>query len=282
MDNPFLSIIVSWRDRAELSSTLPALVAAAREVDGNVTVVNFGGSPELLRAQLSERAPELNVLEVKGQKYFNKSCAQNLGAAYTTGSLLFFCDCDILLDPSTIKHLAEHLIAYPGTFGTLAGVQESQTNSRGGKHIVCFGYELIIRTADNRELRIVDNEENSVDGTRQAPGLLLVRRSDFLSVNGYNSQFHSWGWEDQDMISRLTLGAGLERASYGHAIHLSHDDHARISNYPITDRWESRDKMFRQALANYDHANFQGTYEFDVKRFDALTRLRADQLSPLA
>ncbi|MCA1612740.1 MAG: glycosyltransferase [Acidobacteria bacterium] len=273
MGKKSLSIVVSWRDRAELGGALPGLAATARAVGGDVTVVNFGGSPEMLRAQLGDQAPEVKVVEVRGQKYFNKSCAQNLGAAHTTGALLFFCDCDIVLEPGTVKYLAEQLTTRPGTFGTLAGVRESQTNSRGGKHIVCFGYELLIVTADKRRLRIVDNEEDASDGSRQAPGLLMVRRPDFLSVNGYNSQLHGWGWEDQDMISRLTLGAGLERVVHGHAVHLSHDDHARISNYPVTDRWESRDRMFRQALANYDEANFRGTYDLDVERLAPLVTL---------
>ncbi|HEX8561047.1 MAG TPA: galactosyltransferase-related protein [Pyrinomonadaceae bacterium] len=266
MGHQSLSIVVSWRDRAELGGALPGLLATAREVDGDVTVVNFGGSPEMLRAQLGERAPEVRVVEVRGQEYFNKSCAQNLGAAHTTGALLFFCDCDIVLEPGDVKHLAGLLTTRPGTFGTLAGVRESQTNSRGGKHIVRFGYELLIVTADGRRLSIVDNEEDANDGSRQAPGLLMARRADFLSVNGYNSKLHGWGWEDQDMISRLTLGAGLERVVHGHAVHLSHDDHARVSNYPVADRWESRDRMFRQALANYDEANFRGTYDLDVER----------------
>lgn len=264
---PQLSIVVSWRDREELGLALPALLASSREVGGEVMVVNFGGSREMLDAQLGGRASAVGVLEVTGQRYFNKSCAQNLGAAHTAGDLLFFCDCDIVLDPAAVKHLAERLAARPGTFGTLAGVRESVTNSRGGKHIVCFGYELIIRTADQRQLRIVDNEEDAGDGSRQAPGLLMVRRSDFLSVNGYNSRLHGWGWEDQDMISRLTLGAGLERVVHGQAVHLSHDDSARVRYYPVADRWESRDRMFRQALANYDDANFKGTYDLDVKQF---------------
>jgi predicted glycosyltransferase involved in capsule biosynthesis len=218
----------------------------------------------------------LNLLTVSDQKYFNKSCAQNLGTAYTSGALLFFCDCDVILDPVSFKKLAEQVAAQPGTFGTLAGVKESQINSRGGKHIVCFGYELILTTADKRCLRIVDNEEDANDGTRQAPGLLMVRRSDFLSINGYNSRLHGWGWEDQDMISRLTLGAGLERIYCGHATHLSHDDQARIRNYPITDRWESRDRMFRQALANYDAANFQGTYDLDLEQISVRRIIKAD------
>jgi N-terminal domain of galactosyltransferase len=99
----------------------------------------------------------------------------------------------------------------------------------------------------------VDNEEDAEKGTRQAPGLLLVRRSDFMRIEGYNGRLHGWGWEDQDMIARLTLGAGLRRIQRGVATHLSHGDTARIAHYPpVRDRWESRDRMFRQALSNYD------------------------------
>ncbi|MCA1567904.1 MAG: glycosyl transferase family 2 [Acidobacteria bacterium] len=268
-NDKLLSIVVSWRDRAELNGAIDRLVETARVVGGDVTIVNFGGSHEFLREQLGGWASQVSVLEVGQQQYFNKSCAQNIGAAHTSGTLLFFCDCDIVLEPASVEHLAEQLMTRPGTFGTLAGVRESQPNSRGGKHIVCFGYELVIKTAHHRQLRIVDNEEDANDGTRQAPGLLMVRRSDFLTINGYNSRLHGWGWEDQDMISRLTLGAGLERILHGHAVHLSHDDAARIGNYPIANRWESRDRMFRQALANYDNADFQGTYNLDVQQISA-------------
>ncbi len=269
MDAHPFSIVISWRDRLELSRTIATMLEAAGGLGGEVAVVNFGGSREMLRTQLGVWAPQVEVIEVKHQQYFNKSRAQNIGAAHAKGDLLFFCDCDIVLDAPSVRQLAEQIMARPGTFGTLAGVRESEPNSRGGKHIVCFGYELMIRTADNRLLKIVDNEEDAIDGTRQAPGLLMVRRSDFLSINGYNSRLHGWGWEDQDIISRLTLGAGLARIQHGRAIHLSHDDAARISNYPITDRWESRDRMFRQALANYDNADFRGTYDLDVEQTES-------------
>ena len=210
------------------------------------------------------------VVEATDQRYFNKACAQNLGAAGSTLPYLFFCDCDIVLDPETIARLLERLHNAPGSFATLAGVRESELNSRGGRHVVCFGYVQRIRTADGRLLQIVDNEEDAENGTRQAPGLLLVRRSDFLSIGGYNSRLHGWGWEDQDMIGRLTLGAGLTRIQEGVALHLSHDDDARIAAYPpVKDRWESRDRMFRQALANYDAADFQGTYDLDARQIPA-------------
>jgi len=260
-----LSIIISWRDRDELGRALPALRAAARAAGGDVTVVNYSGTDQLLMPMLGEPGPDLHVVTVADQQYFNKAAAQNIGAAHARHPVLFFCDCDIIPEPEQVADLARRLHAGGDQFATLAGVRESEINSRGARHVVSFGYELRIRTADGRQLRIVDNEEDGQDGTRQAPGLLLVRREDFLAIEGYNSDLHGWGWEDQDMISRLTLGRGLERINEGYALHLSHDDHARTAFYPkMASRWESRDRMLRKALANYDDANFLGSYQRDV------------------
>lgn len=261
-----LSIIITWRNRKELRESLKKLVETSEKVNGDLTIVNFGGSREMLRSQLGIYSSKVSVVQVEQQKYFNKSCAQNIGAFHTTKPVLFFCDCDIILDPECIQYLLQQVSQKNGIFATLAGVKESEKNSRRGKNIVCFGYELKLRTASGRELHIVDNEEDASDGSRQAPGLLMVRRSDFYSINGYNSQLLGWGWEDQDMIARLTLGSGLTRIQSGYAIHLSHDDSARVAHYPLQNRWESRDKMFRQALANYDEARFQGTYNKDKQR----------------
>jgi GT2 family glycosyltransferase len=275
-----LSIVVSWRDREELARALPGMSAVAQATGGDLTVVSFGGSRQALREQIAGQADALTVVEVGEQRYFNKACAQNLGAAASVQPYLFFCDCDIVLDPETVARLAHRLRSSPGSFATLAGVRESALNSRGGRHVVCFGYELRIRTADGRLLQIVDNEEDAENGTRQAPGLLLVRRSDFLAIGGYNSRLHGWGWEDQDMIARLTLGAGLTRIQEGVAIHLSHGDEARIAAYPpVKDRWESRDRMFRQALANYDLADFQGTYDRDVREIPTVRCSGAEYLT---
>jgi predicted glycosyltransferase involved in capsule biosynthesis len=259
-----LSIIVSWRDRVELGRALPSLVAAARRANGDVTIVNFSGASELLQRQLGDHRGEVRVVEVPGQAYFNKSSAQNVGAASTSQPVLFFCDCDIVLEPDSVAQLARQLVTTDGIFATLAGVRESEANSRRARHVVSFGYELHIKTADGRELAILDSEEDSQTGLRHAPGLLVVRRTDFVAINGYNAGLHGWGWEDQDMIARLTLGRGLRRVMSGNAIHLSHDDHARIAHYPaVTSRWESRDRMFRTALANYDDNHFLGTYDRD-------------------
>ncbi|AIO68321.1 galactosyltransferase-related protein [Burkholderia oklahomensis] len=264
-----LSIIVTWRNRNELAGALPGLVETAGRLNGEIVIVNFGGDADSLARQLEGHEHAVHVAELREQRYFHKTKAQNLGAHVARHDILFFCDCDIIVDPDVIASLVRKLDATPGTFATLKGVRETEQNSRQAKNVVCFGYRLDVKIRNGRALTIVDNEEDAQDGTRQAPGLLLVRKRDFLSVNGYNGRLHGWGWEDQDMISRLTLGAGLVRHVDGHALHISHDDHARVSQYPMANRWESRDKMFRQALAYYDDDDFLGTYAEDVEHFAA-------------
>jgi glycosyltransferase involved in cell wall biosynthesis len=260
-----LSIVVTWRDREELARALSSLIASAETVDGEVVIVNFGGDAGALERQLDGYADRCRIVGGPPQPYFHKAVANNIGARFARRPILFFCDCDIILPDGVVRRLAHRLAESPGHFATLAGVRETKVNSRGGRHVVSFGYQLDIKTADGRRLRIVDNEEDAAEGTRQAPGLLLVAKADFLRVDGYNGQLHGWGWEDQDMISRLTLGAGLTRLTEGYALHISHDDEGRIAAYPpVSSRWESRDRMFRTALANYDDNNFMGSYTADA------------------
>jgi hypothetical protein len=260
-----VDIIITWRDRGELRQALPRFGAAAARLGGEVAVVNYGGSMELLRGQVAGCDGHVRVVEVPNTPYFHKARALNLGAASTARDLLFFCDADILLEPEVLEGLVEKLMQRADSFATLKGVRETELNARGGNNVVCFGYELRVRVANGRELRIVDHEEDAVDGTRNAPGLLLVRREHFLQIEGFNSQLHGWGWEDQDMIARLTLGAGLHRILDGSALHISHADSLRIAHYPVSNRWESRDRMFRQALENYDRGDFLGTYSADIR-----------------
>ena len=246
----------------------------ADRLEAGVTIVNYAGSPEeFARQTVSARGAGL--IQVEGRPWFNKSRANNIGAAASRSEFLFFCDCDILLEEEQFRPLFELVSARPGTFGTLAGVKETQVNSRQAGNLVCFGYSLHLRTANGRSLTIIDNEEDAADGSRQAPGLLVVRREDFLAVGGYNGGFEGWGWEDQDMIARLTLAGGLERLQHGTARHISHDDAARTKRYACgaANRWESRDRIFRKALENYDMGRFEGTYEEDAETYSALRKV---------
>jgi hypothetical protein len=228
-------------------------------------VVNYGGNSSELASLLPDADASIGVVTVRSREWFNKSRAQNVGAAHCPHDLLFFCDCDILLNADTLDDLVDRVGADTTTFGTIAQVTETQRNARGAGSVVVFGYHLKLRLANGRTLDIIDNEEDAETGARQAPGLLITHRANFERVGGYNARLHGWGWEDQDMIARLTLGAGLTRIQSGSVKHLSHGDDSRIRYYPpVRDRWESRDRMFRQALANYDRGDFSGTFATDI------------------
>jgi predicted glycosyltransferase involved in capsule biosynthesis len=261
-----LSIIVTWKNRKELTEAMKSLEKVTSFFNGELIIVNFDGDGLMLSSLINEYSSFFKVIKVSGHSHFHKTLAANLGASCAKHEMLFFCDCDIILNPEELNLLFLAINENESSFGTLSGVTETKVNSIGGKHVINFGYELKIRTKDGRVLKIVDQEEDVDNGYRNAPGLLMVKKEDFLRIDGYNSELIGWGWEDQDMIGRLTLGAGLMRITLGHAQHISHDDSARTGEYPEKNRWLSRDKMFRQALHNYDNAKFYGSYSSDIKK----------------
>ena len=266
-----VSIVITWRDRKELGVTLPHMISVAEEIKGEIILVNFGGDSELLQGAIIA-SPYLRLIDVGTTGYFNKPAAQNIGASYAGFPRLFFCDCDIILSGSILADLCQGLERTDRAFVTIAGVRESVSNARNANNLTCFGYRLHLKVRNGREVFIDDHEEDALTGERNAPGLLMVNKADFEFVGGYNSQLDGWGWEDQDMICRLTLHAGLARVLAGHVIHVSHPEEERMAAYPYQDRWTSRDKMFRLALANYDASRFEGSFAYDSRAYHVIDK----------
>jgi predicted glycosyltransferase involved in capsule biosynthesis len=263
-----ISVVIPWFNRAELKQSLPSIISCCNNIESEVVVVNLGGDRHILRDQVKEFIHKIKILNVSGVNGFNKPTAQNIGASHTKYPYLFFCDCDILFTTNVITTLLKEVVSQENTFGTLHGVQETIINSRKAGNIEMFGYSMRLRIKDGTEVNIIDNEEDAINGTRQAPGILLVSRKAFEKVEGYNSALDGWGWEDQDMICRLVLYAKLNRIYYGTALHISHDDKSRMLGYiNYQDRWQSRDIMFRRALSNYDKNDFLGTYSKDISTY---------------
>jgi hypothetical protein len=259
-----LSTIITWRNRPQIEASIASLIELGRRFDGEVVVVDMGGDAARLSAHLGDRAAAVRVVRIAAEE-FCKPIAQNVGAARSRHPLLFFCDCDVVLDVEAMVDLVEAIRADPDAFGTVAEVAESDPSQLRRGQIRTFGYQLSITMTNGRALQIVDDEPDPSRPARRAPGLLVVRRAHFLEVNGYDANLRGWGWEDQDMIARLTLGAGLHRISRGSAVHITHDDGSRVAEYREKDQWATRDRSFRHALANYDRGSFLGTYARDAQ-----------------
>jgi hypothetical protein len=193
---------------------------------------------------------------------FNKSFAQNIGAANAAGETLLLLDTDVILEDDLFTLAGESL--GQRAFLTVASVRES-----GHKQNGCYGeglelaYITEISVPCGRTIRLETNRVKPHAGVRSGPGLIAVRRAHFLQVGGTNSALEGWGWEDLDLIARLQFELGLERVQAGRVLHLSHQDTARALGG--RSRVESEQENYLTCLANYTAGLFQGSFHEDVR-----------------
>lgn len=122
---------------------------------------------------------------------FSLSRSRNLGAARATQNWFLFCDCDVVTNPSFAESVEPLLAA--NAFATIERREEVRVPGVGG--------------------------------------LLLCRKGDFASLDGYDEMFQSWGAEDDDMVHRLLLlGRDRKAIPWKSIEHLHHSDELRLSN----------------------------------------------------
>ncbi|WP_335965069.1 galactosyltransferase-related protein [Galbibacter sp. PAP.153] len=89
--------------------------------------------------------------------------------------------------------------------------------------------------------KVIETKDNS---SRDAYGIIKCPLKDLLEVNGYDSNFRGWGFEDHDVIWRISqLGRTFIRLGIGK--HKSHDDIERTRNYHSNNRLLMREENKR-------------------------------------
>jgi hypothetical protein len=140
--------------------------------------------------------PRVVIVRVEGQEHWVASKCHNLGLLLSTGYLVLRLDADDIL--------------YYTFFAKHSFKQDE----------IPVGYSV-----DQRQARD-DNETHLA-------GVVYARRCDFLAVGGYNERIEVYGYEDTDLICRMT-----SRGSLGHTIdldtlrHQQHDESSRFANQP--------------------------------------------------
>lgn len=269
-----ISIIIPWCNRQEIKKTLSQNKSIFQKYNVEIIIVNHGGDTDKLDLICKDLSiSNLKTLNLKSA-HFNKCTALNIGAYKARFYILFFLDADIILRDDFLVLAIEKLSNF--NFLTIERVFESNKEEKENKkkisylNEVAYFTELTSHTHD--KVLLETNRVRFTDGSRSAPGLLLIYREHFIKIDGMNSSLEHWGWEDLDLIARLQLALGLSHQRLGSVTHLSHEDNVR--NLGGKSRSQNEMTNFSLCLSNYIQGQYKGTYSQDIEEWkDKMTEI---------
>ncbi len=255
-----VSVIIAWKARPELKRTLEANAPFFARHSAELIIVNCGGDTQHLESLMGDQGIRAVRLLHVPSVAFNRSLANNLGAAHASHDFLFFLDADVILK-SDVLGLVDTLDSK--SFIMIRKVHESEQTAVDP--MLSFLKERI-NTHEfvlNDGRRAFTHDVRGSDGSRCGPGLVLVRTGSFLEVGGFNSTLSGWGFEDVDLQLRLQF-AGMVPTLTGEVLHLSHPRNSATAG-------QSNVKNTLRCFENYRRSNFAGTFQADVDAWRART-----------
>jgi glycosyltransferase involved in cell wall biosynthesis len=264
-----LSVVIPWSNKPDLLKTLRSVTAAAAHIDSEIIVVNCGGQDDVLTTMILGLD---SVRTVNIRRKFNKSLAMNIGGNVACGERLLLLDADIVVPHNFFDVMFSEL--HQGTFLSVDRVFESGACTSADDHAIrSRRTEFHLELATGQVVSVPLNHIRYGDASRRGCGLMLLRRANFVSVDGMNSGLTGWGWEDNDLNLRLQARLGLSHRSIGDVIHLTHSDRER--DLRGKSKIESEEDNFQQCLHRYERGIFTGTLDRDVKEWSGTELLTA-------
>ena len=257
---PEVSVIITWCNRPELALTLEKNREILDRHNAELVIVNCGGSDTAFAEVLGGSKPERIQRVRVATQIFNKSLAINLGVSLCHSDRLFFLDTDVILKEDFLTGAFAALDAQ--RFFTVERVFDSNPEPLPATdHLDELSYSVSFVATNGRQATTAVVRRFS-EGSRNAPGLVLLNRAHFLQVGGMNADLQGYGWEDRDLLFRLQLALGLEELSAGAVIHLSHADESRHESWRNSAK--SEQENFAACVTNYRAGHYYGTYHDDL------------------
>ena len=194
-------ILVNYNDRTHVGACLSGILVEKGGVDLEVIVVDNAssdGSPELIRERFSE------VLFIASEENLGFSCANNKGFQQSSGEFILFLNTDTRIDPGTLESLLSWMRANPdcGGIGPLLFDERKEFQVSFGGSRGFFPEmrdKLFLNSLWKRRIRKMQNPS---DTDWISAACLLVRRSAFKSVDGFDERFFLY-FEDIDLCLRI-------------------------------------------------------------------------------
>lgn len=260
------SVVIPWFNRPELATTLAANASRFQRYRAEVIVVNCGGEPdEVTRLIHGIPIDGLRQVVVPVQP-FNKPLANNIGASCSSRECLFFLDSDVVLSTDIFRSAHAILETQP-SFVSIRRIVDSPPRTAPSLPIRRIVTTQEWSFTDGRTARL---RFEQTFAERCGPGLLLIRKPHFIAAGGFNSALEGWGFEDIDLQIRLQLTTGVRMRLSGSAIHLSHGDEMRCVRGGSLEADINANR--RSCIDGYNRGCFTGTYEQDVRKWQAAIR----------
>lgn len=190
---PGVSIVAVCMNRHQ---TLRKVLARWRTVNktNEIIILDWSSNPPLRDIVMEHPDPRIKFIRVNNEPEWVLSRAYNLAIRASSRSTVVRTDCDYLLAEDFVD---VHPLPKSGPSRFYAG-----------------NYRLA-RNANEVHLN----------------GAVVIRRADFFKVGGYDERIQTYGWDDEDLYTRLEkVGVKKSDISYKHITHVPHDDNARAQH----------------------------------------------------
>ena len=138
---------------------------------------------------------------------FRKTNAYNLGARVANGDVFCFLDADIFVNRQSLELLYNQAKNTDGLYLGYNGVAIYTTEA--GKSLFIDNvnnWDNICSYIDFNNIRTNYSTSNYLVGnTNAVGGCLLMNKTTFNNIKGFNPNFKGWGYEDNEIISRAKI-----------------------------------------------------------------------------
>lgn len=247
-----LSIIIPTKDRGGIfKQTVESALLSIAQKKAEIIIINDSKIP------IKEISPS-SIIHIYQNTGNGVASARNLGAAKASSDYLLFLDDDILININVINKLLQYAKDGPHKIFLPNWVYPNELNSELGK--TSFGRFILKHKLNSLKGWINLNSWSEIDLMEIKSGAsfcLLIHKSKFNSINGYNEKFPYAGAEDYDFCERLKSNGTRFFIDPYMVVH--HNEADRISLINWLNR-KKRDSATKKLALNLGYTEFVINY----------------------
>jgi glycosyltransferase involved in cell wall biosynthesis len=197
-NTPKVSIVISARNEQEhIAGTISSMINNTNYENYEILAINDGSTDKTEAILANFSNPNLKTLKTKG---IGTAKARNFGCRYAKGDLLIFSDAHITVHPGWLEKIIE--IHKNIDYDILSMPISADERGIGTKDQIGFG-----QTLNNRfEMRWLSRRPYTFEEVPVAPGgFIIYKGTVFQAMQGYDSGFNTWGFEDIEISIRAWL-----------------------------------------------------------------------------